>query len=68
MSPHAFRHCAATTVAVHRPELVDIIPGVLNHSSRATNEKFYNMAGMLEASRAHSDLVRELVQDERDGP
>jgi integrase/recombinase XerD len=60
MSPHAFRHCAATAVAIHRPELVDIIPGVLNHSTRATNEKFYNMAGMLEASRAHSALVEEL--------
>jgi integrase/recombinase XerD len=64
MSPHAFRHCAATTVAVHRPELVDILPGVLNHSSRATNEKFYNMAGMVEASRAHSDLIEELSRDE----
>ncbi|MBV9752438.1 MAG: hypothetical protein JO188_07965 [Hyphomicrobiales bacterium] len=64
ISPHLFRSCAATAVAINRPELVDIIPGVLSHATRKTSEESYNMAGMIEASRAHADLIGQLGQNE----
>ena len=63
MSPHLFRSCGATSVAINTPAYVDIIPAVLTHSSHRTGERYYNLASSLEASRAHSALLDELRRE-----
>ena len=65
MSPHMFRSAAATSVAVSAPGSVDIIPAVLGHGSPRTAEQYYNLAGSLEASRAHSAMLDALQRDLR---
>jgi len=63
MSPHLFRSAAATSVAVGAPDAVDIIPAVLGHASAKTAERYYNLAGSLEASRAHAALIDAVRRD-----
>jgi integrase len=63
LSPHLVRSCAATSVAIAAPHLVYVIPGVLGHASPRTNEQYYNLAGSLEASRAHSSVLEELERE-----
>jgi integrase len=63
LSPHLFRSCAATSVAVNAPGSVDIIPAILIHGSPKTGERYYNLASSLQASRAHNALLDELRQD-----
>ncbi len=63
LSPHLFRSCGATSVAINAPSAVDIIPAVLTHSSHRTGERYYNLASSLEASRAHSALLDELRRE-----
>ncbi len=65
MSPHLFRSAAATSIAVRAPGSVDIIPAVLGHGSPRTAERYYNLAGSLEASRAHSAMLDALQRDLR---
>jgi integrase/recombinase XerD len=60
LTPHLFRSCAATTIASEAPQSVEIIPAVLSHGSRATGERYYNLAGSLEATRAHSGVLAEI--------
>jgi integrase/recombinase XerD len=61
VSPHLFRSCAATTVAVHAPKDIHIVPALLNHATPTTAEEFYNLAGSLEASRAYNAAVDEVL-------
>jgi integrase len=63
LSPHLFRTCAATSVAINAPESIYIIPAILTHGSHRTGEHFYNLAGSLEASRAHNAVLDELRRD-----
>lgn len=63
LSPHLFRSCGATSVAINAPGSVDIIPAVLTHSSHRAGERYYNLASSLEASRAHSALLDELRRE-----
>lgn len=63
LSPHLFRSCAATSVAVNAPGSVEIIPAILIHGSPRTGEHYYNLASSLEASRAHNALLEELRRD-----
>jgi integrase len=65
ISPHMFRSCGATTVAVEAPRSVDIIPAILTHSSSQPGERYYNLASSLEASRAHNGMLEELFHDVR---
>ena len=67
LSPHMARSCAATTVAVKAPGSVDIIPAILTHSSSKPGERYYNLAGSLEASRAHSAMLDDLFRELRPG-
>jgi integrase len=60
LSPHLFRSCAATSIAVRAPGSVYIIPAVLGHSEPRTGEHYYNIATSLEASRAHNTLIEAL--------
>jgi hypothetical protein len=63
LSPHLFRSCAATSVAVAAPGSVDIIPAILGHGSPRTGERYYNLASSLEASRAHSRMLQSLRRE-----
>jgi integrase/recombinase XerD len=63
LSPHIFRSCAATTVAIAAPDLVNVIPAILSHASPRTNEQYYNLAGGLEASRAHRCVLEALESE-----
>jgi integrase len=65
LSPHMFRTCAATTVAVKAPGSVSIIPAILTHSSSRPGERYYNLADSLEASRAHNAMLEELFRELR---
>lgn len=60
LSPHLFRSCAATSVAIRAPGSVDIISVILTHSSPMPGERYYNLANSLEASRAHNAMLDEL--------
>ena len=63
LSPHDFRRMAATSVAIEAPGAVDIIPAVLTHRSPKTAERYYNLAGSLEASRAQGRLLETLCDE-----
>ena len=65
--PHLFRSCAGTTIAVRAPDDVHIIAPVLGHSGPEIGERFYNLAGSLEASRAHAAVIDELSRKPRNG-
>jgi integrase/recombinase XerD len=63
LSPHLFRSCAATSIAINAPGSVDIIPAILGHASPTTGERYYNLATSLEASRAHNTTLDRLEKD-----
>ena len=60
LSPHLFRDCAATTIAVEDPVHARSIMNILGHSTPATAEKHYNQACSLEASRRHQEVLADL--------
>ena len=60
ISPHLFRHCAATSIAETSPELTRIIQPLLAHTRPTTSEKYYNRASVLQASRRYSDVIQIL--------
>jgi len=62
INPHLFRDCAATTIAIHDPEHVQIIAMILGHSSMTTSERHYNQAGSLEAGRQYHAVLAETRQ------
>jgi integrase/recombinase XerD len=56
--PHALRHGAATTLAVERPDLIDIVKPLLQHRDARSGE-YYNLAGGIEASSRFGDALQE---------
>ncbi len=60
ISPHLFRHCAATSIAETSPELARIIRPLLAHTRITTSERYYNRASVLQASRRHADAIQNL--------
>jgi len=60
ISPHLFRHCAATSIAETSPELSRIIRPLLAHTRITTSERYYNRASVLQASRRHTDAIQKL--------
>lgn len=67
LSPHLFRDCAATSVAIEDPEHIGITKSILGHTTLATSQKHYNMATGLSASRRFgagiASLKRRLAGD-----
>jgi site-specific recombinase XerC len=63
ISPHLFRDCVATDIAIHDPAHVGITKSVLGHATLATSQKYYNQAGSFHATRRQQDVVANL----RDG-
>jgi len=51
MGLHDFRRAAATFVAMDAPELIGMVPGILQHASPEISEQHYNLARSVEASR-----------------
>ena len=60
LGPHMFRDCAATTLAVSAPEEVHLIKSILGHTTLATSERHYNLAGSLQAGRRHAKTIATL--------
>jgi integrase/recombinase XerD len=54
VSPHLFRDCAATSIAVDNPKNIGDASLVLGHVGHTMTEKHYNHAQSLEASRKHA--------------
>lgn len=65
ISPHLFRDCAATTIAIEDPEHVMSIAGVLGHSSLKTSERHYNQARSIEAGRRYQTGICSLRDEAR---
>lgn len=60
VSPHMFRDCVATSIAVDNPKHVGDASLVLGHAGHTTTEKHYNHARILEASRRHAATLARL--------
>jgi integrase/recombinase XerC len=59
LSPHLFRDCLATSLAINDPGIVNIAHVMLGNSL-ATTERFYNLAQTLEAGRLVGDTLARL--------
>ena len=64
--PHALRHGAATTLAVERPELIDIATPLLQHSHHRSRQR-YNMADSIAAGRNFGEALEDRRTSGRDG-
>jgi hypothetical protein len=60
ISPHLFRDCAATSIAVDNPKHVGDASLVPGHADHKMTEKHYNHARSLQASRRHADTLARL--------
>jgi hypothetical protein len=60
ISPHLFRDCAATSIAVDNPKHIGDASLVLGHAGHKMTEKHYNHARSLEASRRYAGTLRLL--------
>lgn len=60
VTPHLFRDCAATSIAIEDPDHVRIIASLLGHTTLATAERYYNQATSLEAGRTFAAGLENL--------
>jgi integrase len=60
LRPHAFRHIAATTIAIQDPEHVSIIADVLGHATLAISQRHYNRARGVEANASYQEIMRRI--------
>lgn len=63
VSPHLFRDCAATGIALHDPEHVGITKDILGHATAASGEKFYNQANSFKALSGWERVLVGLLED-----
>lgn len=61
ITPHLFRDCAATSIAIHDPEHVWITANILGHNTLATAQKYYDQSRMLEAGRHYQSTITDLL-------
>lgn len=61
--PHYMRDAAATTIARAVPSQSRAIAGALGHATLRTADRFYNQARCLDASRAYTPFIEELVEE-----
>lgn len=59
LAAHAFRHSAATDIAIHDPQHVGIIKSVLGHAS-PLSAVHYNLAATSVSARRYQDLMADL--------
>ena len=60
LNPHLFRDCAATTLAVHKPDLVLTAAGLLGHANLSTIHQHYIHAQTIKAGNQHQANVNRL--------
>lgn len=60
VSPHLFRDCAATDIALLDPEHVNITKDVLGHATLAASQRFYNQAASYSALARWEGVLRGL--------
>lgn len=65
LGPHAFRHVAATTIAMWDPEHVNIIADVLGQASLTMSHKHYIHAGNTRAISRWQELRHSLKKEAR---
>jgi hypothetical protein len=53
MGLHDFRRAAATFLATEAPDMVGLIPGILQHAKPEVGEQHNNLARSIGASRRH---------------
>ncbi len=71
ITPHLFRDCAATSIAIHDPEHVWITTNILGHNTLETSQKYYDQSRMLEAGRHYQSTITSLhrkLTEENRGP
>ncbi len=67
LTPHRFRHCAATSIAEHNPEDFHIIRVILGHTTGATAQKHYIEARNRQAFRLAQDNIIALSDPNQGG-
>lgn len=60
LSPHLFRDCAATAIALHAPAQVGITKSVLGHATLRSSQEHYNQANGFSASAELADVISNL--------
>ncbi len=60
MALHDFRRAAATFLAMDAPEKVGLTPGILQHTSPDTGNRYYNLSCSVSASRRHGETLSAL--------
>lgn len=60
ISPHYFRDCATTTLALDSPENVRLATPLLGHTNPKTTEKHYNQSRQIDAGRKLNNAMSEL--------
>jgi site-specific recombinase XerC len=63
MSPHLFRDCVVTEVALERPEWIGISKNLLGHKLQASSQKYYNQATSFTAFARYGDVIRKLREE-----
>lgn len=60
MCVHDFRRAASTFLAMDAPEMIGLIPGVLQHASPEVSEQHYNLSRSMQAGqRIAAHVARE---------
>ena len=57
ITPHLFRDCAMTSVAIDDPVHIRIMQPLLGHSTMATSEQHYNQATAIDAGRQYQAMI-----------
>jgi integrase/recombinase XerC len=60
LSPHLFRDCVATEVAIADPAHVGIARALLGHAAEKSSQRFYNQATSFTAVSRHEEVIRRL--------
>lgn len=63
INPHLFRDCAASSMAMESPDLVQAATPLLGHGHRSTTEKYYIQADNLDASRRVNAILDTIKAD-----
>ena len=65
MALHDFRRAGATFLAMEAPDMVGLIPGMLQHASADVGQRIYNLSRSVQASRrfaAHLSKTRDRLR------
>ena len=65
MTPHLFRDCAATQIAISAPAMIGITKDILGHATLASSQNSYNQANSFAATEAYGEIIRRLLEDDK---